>query len=112
MLTQSLLQLFCRVIWIPLINRKIGEKLEKIEFRLDDNETVFFYVVEQTRIGGMNYLLVADTEEGDGQALILKDMSADTDEESVYEIVEDENELDAVSSVFSNMLEDVELERD
>lgn len=85
--------------------------LEKIEFKLDDNETVYFYVVEQTRIGGVNYLLVADTEDGDGQALILKDISEDTDEESVYEIVEEDDELDAVSGVFANMLEDVEFER-
>ena len=83
-------------------------ELEKIEFRTDDGETVFFYVVEQTRINGMNYLLVADTEEGDGQALILKDLSQDGTEESVYEIVDSDQELDAVSGVFANMLEDVD----
>lgn len=82
-------------------------ELEKIEFRTDDGETVFFYVVEQTRINGMNYLLVADTEEGDGQALILKDLSQDGTEESVYEIVDSDEELEAVSGVFANMLEDV-----
>ena len=79
-------------------------ELEKIEFRTDDGETVFFYVVEQTRINGMNYLLVADTEEGDGQALILKDLSQDGTEESVYEIVDSDQELDAVSGVFENIL--------
>ena len=83
-------------------------ELEKIEFRTDDGETVFFYVVEQTRINGMNYLLVADTEEGDGQALILKDLSQDGTEESVYEIVDSDEELEAVSGVFANMLEDVD----
>lgn len=83
-------------------------ELEKIEFRTDDGETVFFYVVEQTRINGLNYLLVADTEEGDGQALILKDLSQDGTEESVYEIVDSDQELDAVSGVFANMLEDVD----
>ena len=56
----------------------------------------------------MNYLLVADTEEGDGQALILKDLSQDGTEESVYEIVDSDQELDAVSGVFANMLEDVD----
>lgn len=84
------------------------EQLEKIEFRTDDGENVFFYVVEQTRINGMNYILVSDTEEGDGQALILKDLSQDGDEESVYEIVDSDEELDAVGGVFANMLEDID----
>ena len=84
------------------------EQLEKIEFRTDDGENVFFYVVEQTRINGMNYILVSDKEEGDGQALILKDLSQDGDEESVYEIVDSDEELDAVGGVFANMLEDID----
>lgn len=85
-------------------------KLEKITFSVEGEEAVDFYVLEQTRIGGYNYILVTDVEEGDGEALILKDLSKDGDEESVYEIVEDDEELDAVSGVFANMLEDVDLE--
>ena len=46
-------------------------KLEKITFRPEGEETVEFYVLEQTRIGGHNYILVTDVEEGDGDALIL-----------------------------------------
>ena len=92
-------------------NKKLGrmvDKLEKIEFRTDDGENVFFYVIEQTRINGMNYILVSDTEEGEGQALILKDLSQDGDEEGVYEIVDSDEELDAVGGVFANMLDDVD----
>lgn len=84
------------------------DKLEKIKFRTDDGENVFFYVIEQTRINGMNYILVSDTEEGEGQALILKDLSQDGDEEGVYEIVDSDEELDAVGGVFANMLDDVD----
>jgi len=83
--------------------------LEKIIFRPDGEEAVEFYVLEQTRIGGFNYILVTDCEEGDGEALILKDMSADGEAESVYEIVEDDAELEAVGGVFQNMLDDVDL---
>ena len=82
--------------------------MEKIKFRTDDGENVFFYVIEQTRINGMNYILVSDTEEGEGQALILKDLSQDGDEEGVYEIVDSDEELDAVGGVFANMLDDVD----
>ena len=68
-----------------------------------------FYVLEQTRIGGHNYILVTDVEEGDGDALILKDMSQDGEEESIYDVVSDDEELEAVSGVFADMLEDVDL---
>ena len=85
-------------------------KLEKITFTPEGEEPVDFYVLEQTRIGGKNYILVTDAEEGDGEALILKDLSEDGEAESVYEIVEDDEELSAVAGVFENMLEDIELD--
>lgn len=87
-------------------------KLEKITFRPDDDEAVDFYVLEQTRIGGYNYILVTDVEEGDGDALILKDLSQDGEEEGIYTIVSDDDELEAVAGVFESMLDDVDLERD
>ncbi|MBP8068271.1 MAG: DUF1292 domain-containing protein [Waltera sp.] len=83
--------------------------MEKITFRPEGEETVEFYVLEQTRIGGHNYILVTDVEEGDGDALILKDMSQDGEEESIYDVVSDDEELEAVSGVFADMLEDVDL---
>jgi len=85
-------------------------KLEKISFSAEGEEAIDFYVLEQTRIGGYNYILVTDAEEGDGEALILKDLSRDGDEEGIYEIVDDDEELDAVSGVFANILEDVDFE--
>ena len=82
-------------------------KLEKIVFNPDGEEPVEFYVLEQTRIGGVNYILVTDFEEGDGEALILKDLSKDGEEESVFTVVSDDGELSAVAGVFENMLDDV-----
>ncbi len=86
-------------------------RLEKITFNAGGEDPVDFYVLEQTRIGGYNYILVTDFEEGDGEALILKDMSADGEEESLFSIVSDEKELEAVSGVFADMLDDVEFVR-
>lgn len=83
--------------------------MEKIVFRAEGEETVEFYVLEQTRIGGTDYILVTDTEEDDGEALILKDMSQPGEEEALYEIVTEDEELDAVSAVFESMLEDIDL---
>lgn len=83
--------------------------MEKIIFSPNGEEQVEFYVLEQTRIGGFNYILVSDVEDGDGEALILKDLSEENDTEAVYEIVSDDSELMAVASVFENLLEDVDL---
>lgn len=83
-------------------------KLEKITFCPDGDEPVDFYVLEQTKIAGVNYILVTDVEDGDGEALILKDLSKAEDTESVYEIVSDEDELEAVAGVFEDLLEDVQ----
>lgn len=82
-------------------------KLEKITFRPDGEEPVEFYVLEQTRIGGVNYILVTDVEEGDGDALILKDLSEDGDEEGIFSIVSEDEEFSAVAGVFQNMLDDI-----
>ena len=82
---------------------------EKITFTPEGEEPVSFYVLEQTSIGGKNYILVTDVEEGDGDALILKDTSEEGTEEAVYTIVEDDDELAAVAGVFENMLDDVKL---
>lgn len=82
--------------------------MEKITFRPDGEDPVDFFVLEQTRIGGYNYILVTDFEEGDGEALILKDISKDGEPESLFTIVSDDTELQAVAQVFENMLDDVE----
>ena len=82
--------------------------MERIAFTLENGESVWFYVLEQTKIAGVNYILVTDVEDGDGEALILKDLSKPEDTESVYEIVSNEDELDAVAGVFEDLLEDVQ----
>lgn len=83
--------------------------MEKIVFTPEGQEPVRFYVLEQTRLGGIDYILVTDSEEGDGEALILRDTSAPEETDAVYEIVSDDEELNAVAAVFENMLEDIEL---
>lgn len=83
--------------------------MEKIVFESEKDGPVEFYVLEQTKIGGASYLLVTEEEEGDSDALILKDVSMPEDAEAVYEIVEDETELDAVAAFFENILGDVDL---
>lgn len=84
-------------------------------FRTDDvEEKVEFYVLEQTMVNGTSYLLVtdSDSEEEDAECLILKEVetdSTDNGQDSVYEIVEDDTELIAVSKVFEELLEDIDI---
>ena len=84
-------------------------KNEKLTFTCGEGgEAEELFVVEQTRLNGVTYLLVADSEEDDAECLILKDTSEEKD--SVYEMVEEEVELNAVLKVFEELLEDVEIE--
>ena len=85
--------------------------MEKIKFTFEDtNEEVEFFVLEQTRINGNNYILVTDSDAEEAECLILKDTSAAEDTESVYEIVEDDAELSGILKVFEELLEDVDIE--
>ena len=84
---------------------------EKIIFVDEDGNEIEMYVIEETRINNVNYLLVTDVE-GDSEeaeAYILKDISNDEDEEAVYEIVDDESEVDYIGRVFSELLEDIDI---
>lgn len=84
--------------------------MEKVAFTFDNDETVEFFVLEETKINGYKYILVTESEEDEAEAYILKDLAAEDDAESVYEIVEDENELEMVSGLFAELLEDVDIE--
>ncbi|HIY00522.1 MAG TPA: DUF1292 domain-containing protein [Candidatus Blautia faecipullorum] len=84
--------------------------MEKIRFQSPDGTEEEFYVEEQTRIGGVSYLLVSDSQAEEASAYILKDVSSDAGPDACYEMVVDEEELQAVYKVFEQMLEDVNLE--
>ena len=76
---------------------------KKIILETEEGEQVDFYVLEETRINGMNYLLVTDTEDEDGECYILKDMSTAEEEEAVYEFVEDDSEMDYLFKIFNRI---------
>lgn len=82
---------------------------EQIILTDESGEEIALYAVEETRIAGVNYLLAAD-EEGDGECYILRDTAPADSAEAVYEIVEDENELDYLFHIFKELVEDIDLE--
>lgn len=113
--------------------------MEKVQFIPEgEDRPVDFYVVEEATLGGRQYLLVTDSEDGDAEALILRactpegsaaarpaggisegfpesragsaDPSDKDSEETAYEIVEDEKELSAVLLLMRDGLEELGIE--
>lgn len=83
--------------------------MEKITFTPDGEEAVDFYVLEQTTISGVTYILVTDAEEEEeGEAYILKDVTGSEAEDRVYSMVDDDNEFEAVAGIFESMLDDID----
>ena len=85
-------------------------KQEKVVFKSEDGENLEFHIVEQTTINNIRYILATDVMD-DEVAYILKETFSDSaQEESVFEFVEDERELDAISKVFEQLLDDIDIE--
>ena len=85
---------------------------KKITLVTDDGGAVDFYVLEETRINGMSYLLVTDAADDDeeGECYILKDLSESDDADALYEFVEDDNEIDYLFNIYSELLEDADVD--
>ena len=83
--------------------------METIEFVAEDGTICTFYVEEQTRVNGTDYLLVTDEKEGDATAYLFKDISDPASPEAVYVPVEDEREREVLGKIFEEMLEDTDL---
>lgn len=81
----------------------------EIVFTTDEGKEVTFLVIETTRLSGVDYLLVSTTDGDEEEALILKDISKDTDVEAVYNIVDDDMEMNMASEIFNELLDDIDL---
>lgn len=83
---------------------------EKIVFVDEDGNEIEMFVVEETRINNVNYILVAEDDESEeATAYILKDISGDGEEEAVYEMVTEDSEIEYIGKIFSELLEDVDV---
>lgn len=49
-------------------------------------------------------------EEEDGECYILKDVSKAEDSDAVYEFVENDDEMDYLFKIFTELMEDMEVE--
>ena len=93
------------------MDKPMNEREDCITMITDSGESVDFYVLEETRIHGKDYLLVTDApEDEDGECYILKDVSGENDSEALFEFVEDDRELDGVMGIFEELLKDADVE--
>ncbi len=83
--------------------------MDKITIEIEEGKTADFYVLEETTVGGVDYFLVTEEEEGDGEAMILKDLSKKDDSDAVFEFVEDDTELKAIGAIFADLMENTDL---
>lgn len=83
--------------------------MEKIKFEIDNGEKIELFVLEQAKLSGFNYILVTEEEDGDGEAMILKEVSLQDKNNTSYEIVTDDDELNALATLFESLLEDIDI---
>ena len=85
--------------------------MQSINFITDEGEEIPFYIIEQTTWAGKDFLLVtdSDTDEEEAEVYIMQEIS-DQEDQTVYEFVEDEAQLEALSKVFAELLDDVDIQ--
>lgn len=84
---------------------------DKVYFELDNGEKAEFTVLEETKVNGVHYLLVsdADDEDEEGDAYILKDISKAEETDAVYQMIDDDDELEYIGRIFAELLDDIDL---
>lgn len=77
-------------------------------FDEEEQENLEFCVVEETTINQIRYLLVSEDDSEESVAYIMK-QTKDSNDEAIFEFVEDDVEYATILKVFSELLEDVDL---
>ena len=85
--------------------------MDKLAFTLDDGSTRELYVLGETKLDGISFLLVSESEDEDDEVMIFR-ASADTEdeEEAVYDLVTEEDELKRAIAALEEALDDISIE--
>ena len=86
------------------------DNMEKLIFTDDNGEQAELYVWEETRVAGVNYLLVSEEPDEDAPVFIFKELG-EKDGELSYEPVEDDHELEYIGRIFEELLNEEEEEK-
>lgn len=86
--------------------------MEKINLVSEDGDIIEMSILEETKVGGVNYYLVTDAEDDDDdeemEAFIVKDLSHEDDDEAVIEFVEDEEEFNSIAKIFDALVDEID----
>ncbi len=89
-------------------------EIKTVPFTTEDGQVVDMYVLEETTLQGIHYILVTedlDDESEEAFVTIMKEETRDQEDEyTVYDVVENEEELQAVAKVFAELMEDVDFQ--
>ncbi len=89
-------------------------EIKTVPFTTEDGQVVDMYVLEETTLQGIHYILVTedlDDESEEAFVTIMKEETNDQEDEyTVYDVVENEEELQAVAKVFAELMEDVDFQ--
>lgn len=80
--------------------------LEKITFLDDEDQEVQLYVLEETKVGGVNYLLVSEADDEEAVCYIFKEIRVSETDEVSYEPVEDDRELEYIGGIFQELIDE------
>ena len=83
--------------------------MDKVVFAGEFGESMELYVLETTRLQGVDYYLASEVEQGDGDCYILKEIPGKDGEDPAYEIVSDEGLLDYLASIFAEQMDDTDI---
>lgn len=89
-------------------------EIKTVPFTTEDGQVVDMHVLEETTLQGIHYILVTedlDDESEEAFVTIMKEETNDQEDEyTVYDVVENEEELQAVAKVFAELMEDVDFQ--
>ena len=79
----------------------------------EEGQELILKVIEQTRLGGKDYLLAADVDPDaeETECWIFRDESDPQNPMSLLVEIEDEDELDAVIGIFQNLVDGIDIEK-
>ena len=83
--------------------------MDKIVLKGEGEELALF-VLDSTKLAGVNYLLVSDQEQGDGECYVLEELPSPHKDILEYKMVEDDMLLDQLANIFGEQLEDLDIE--
>ena len=79
----------------------------KIIMTDENGNEIELFILDETKINGMNYILTTDAPEGeDGECYVLKDISKPEETDAVYRFVDNDDELEYMTRIFSELSDD------